>query len=297
MYAPKHANRGSGTAAVIAPSPSQPTIIDDGGMNTEAYARIEENPFFRTGTRPLSTFSIDVDSASYANTRSFLTGGSLPPKDAVRVEELINYFAYDYPSPTDGKPFSITTEVGPSPWHDGFKVVRIGLQAPAIADADVPARNLTFLLDVSGSMSDPNKLPLLKQAMGLLVETLRPQDRVAIVVYAGSEGLALPPTEGSDKATIRAALADLTAGGSTNGAAGIQLAYQLAQKTFIEGGINRVILCTDGDFNVGVTSEGDLTRLIEEKREAGVFLTVLGFGFGNLKDSTMEKLADKGNGN
>jgi Ca-activated chloride channel family protein len=288
----------------ISPSPiagapmQQPLAVEqDPAMNTEAYARIDENPFLRTDQKPLSTFSSDVDTASYANIRRFLRDGSLPPKDAVRVEEMINYFRYDYPAPPKGQPFSITTEVGPSPFNTKFQLVRIGLQAPEINDDKVPARNLVFLLDVSGSMMAPNKLPLVKRAMDLLVENMRDNDRVAIAVYAGASGMALPSTSGKDKDTIRQAIASLEAGGSTNGAAGIKLAYDVAQKHFIKGGINRVILATDGDFNVGTTSEGDLTRLIEEKREHGVFLSVLGFGMGNLKDSTMEKLADRGNGN
>ncbi|HVV86878.1 MAG TPA: von Willebrand factor type A domain-containing protein [Kofleriaceae bacterium] len=284
----------------IATGAVAPVAVGPGGEqegNTEAYERLEDNPFHHVEQAPLSTFSIDVDTASYANTRRFLHEGQLPPPDAVRVEELLNYFRYAYPAPKGKQPFTVTTEVGPSPWHAGFEVVRVGLQSAPIADADVPARNLVFLLDVSGSMSDANKLPLLRQAMNLLVDQLRPQDRVSIVVYAGAEGLALPTTGGGDKETIRAALAGLEAGGSTNGGAGIELAYKLAQASFIRGGINRVVLCTDGDFNVGVTSEGDLTRLIEDKREHGVYLTVLGFGMGNVKDSTMEALADKGNGN
>ena len=266
-------------------------------MNTEAYSRIDENPFLQTQQKPLSTFSADVDTASYSNTRRFLHDGTLPPKDAVRIEEMLNYFHYALPAPPKDQPFSITAEVGPSPWNPMYRLVRLGLQTAPIDDAKVPPRNLTFLIDVSGSMFSPNKLPLLKRALGLLVETLRPQDKVAMVVYAGTTGLVLPPTSGNEKSAIRDALAALEAGGSTNGAAGIQLAYETAQKNFIKGGINRVILCTDGDWNVGVTSEGDLTRLIEDKREHGVFLTVLGFGMGNLKDSTMEKLADRGNGN
>ena len=287
--------------AIVSPAyrrtPQAMVIEQDPVMNTEAYARIDDNPFFRTATAPLSTFSVDVDTASYANLRRFLRDGKLPPKDAVRIEEMINYFRYDYPAPDKGEPFSITTEIGPSPWNARYQLVRIGLKAPAIADAQVPARNLVFLLDVSGSMMPANKLPLLKQAMGLLVDTLRPEDKVSIVTYAGNTGVVLAPTSGKDKDTIRMAIAQLQPDGSTNGAAGIQLAYDQATKAFLKHGINRVILCTDGDFNVGLTNEGDLTRLIEQERERGVFLTVLGFGMGNLKDATMEKLADRGNGN
>jgi Ca-activated chloride channel homolog len=282
---------GSGRVRLAEP------LEQDPAMNTEAYARADDNPFFRTKTAPLSTFSVDVDTASYANLRRFLRERSLPPRDAVRIEELINYFHYDYPAPDKGEPFSITTEIGPSPWNARHQLVRIGLKAPAIDDRQVPARNLVFLLDVSGSMMPPNKLPLLKRAMGLLVDTLRPEDKVSIVTYAGSTGVVLPPTSGASKDAIRVAIARLDSGGSTNGAAGIQLAYDQATAAFLKKGINRVILCTDGDFNVGLTSEGELTRLIERERERGVFLTVLGFGMGNLKDATMEKLADRGNGN
>lgn len=293
----KHRMVQPSLAVAAQPSPSAMAMEQDPVMNTEAYARIDENPFFRTETAPLSTFSVDVDTASYANIRRFLRDGKLPPKDAVRIEEMINYFRYDYPAPDKGDPFSITTELGPSPWNARYQLVRIGLKAPVIDDAKVPARNLVFLLDVSGSMMPANKLPLLKQAMGLLVDTLRPEDKVSIVTYAGNTGVALPPTSGNDKAAIRMAIARLESEGSTNGAAGIQLAYDQATKAFLKKGINRVILCTDGDFNVGITNEGDLTRLIERERERGVFLTVLGFGMGNLKDATMEKLADRGNGN
>ena len=268
---------------------------DVGGV--EQYDRIDENPFHTVATAPLSTFSSDVDTASYSNVRRFLHEGQRPPKDAVRIEELINYFHYDYPAPANGDPLSITTEVGPSPWNPTFKLVRIGLHAPEIDDAHVPPRNLVFLIDTSGSMEEPNKLPLLVQSMGLIVDHLRPQDRVSIVSYAGSAGTVLAPTPGTKKGAIRDALGTLEAGGSTNGAGGIVAAYKLARESFVQGGINRVILCTDGDWNVGVTDQGSLTRLIEGERDHGVFLTVLGFGMGNLKDSTMEKLADRGNGN
>jgi Ca-activated chloride channel homolog len=271
----------------------------DGGprMNTEAYHRIDDNAFMAVADSPLSTFSVDVDTASYANVRRFLRQGQLPPKDAVRIEELINYFRFDYPAPESDAPFAVSTSVAECPWKRDHKLVLVGLQARRIAEDQVPPRNLVFLLDVSGSMAPANKLPLLKEAMGLLLDQLTERDRVAIVVYAGASGLVLPPTPGDRKGEIRAALADLMAGGSTAGAAGIQLAYQVARESFIEGGVNRVILATDGDFNVGVSSEGELSRLIEAKRKTGVSLSVLGFGEGNLKDSTMEMLADKGNGN
>jgi Ca-activated chloride channel homolog len=266
-------------------------------FNTEAYDRIRDNPFLDVAQSPLSTFSIDVDTASYANVRRFLAMGQLPPKDAVRIEELINYFRFDYPQPSGKEPFSVTTEAAACPWASDHELVLVGLQGRTIDEASVPPRNLTFLIDVSGSMDEPRKLPLLKASMGLLVDRLRPQDRVAIVVYAGASGLALPPTTGDHKQKIREALSSLQPGGCTAGGAGIQLAYTIAEKSFVKDGINRVILATDGDFNVGVTNQGDLVRLIEEKRKTGVFLSVLGFGEGNLKDSTMEKLADAGNGN
>jgi Ca-activated chloride channel family protein len=265
--------------------------------NNEAYAAIVENPFQRVADEPLSTFSIDVDTASYANIRRFLNAGALPPANAVRIEEMINYFRFEYPQPKTDVPFSITTEHVESPWNPKHRLVLVGLQGREMAEADVPPRNLVFLLDVSGSMQPPERLPLIRNGMRMLVDTLRPRDRVAIVVYAGHSGLVLPSTTGDQKATIHEAIARLEAGGSTNGAAGITLAYQVAREQFVKGGVNRVILATDGDFNVGVTSHDELTRLIERERESGIFLSVLGVGTGNLKDSRMEMLADKGNGN
>lgn len=265
--------------------------------NTEAYDRIDENPFRRVAVDPLSTFSIDVDTASYANVRRYLNAGTLPPPDAVRIEELINYFRFDYAQPAKDVPFAVTTELAVCPWNTKHRLALVGLQSRALDLDKVPARNLVFLLDVSGSMSSPDKLPLVRTAMRMLVDTLTGRDTIAIVVYAGASGVVLPPTSGAHKETIHAAIARLEAGGSTNGAAGITLAYQVAQANFVKGGINRVILATDGDFNVGVTNQGDLTRLIEEKRSGGIFLSVLGVGTGNVKDSTMEKLADRGNGN
>lgn len=264
---------------------------------SESYDNIVENDWFVAADKPLSTFSVDVDAASYSNVRRFLTGGQLPPADAVRIEELINYFDYDYPDPHGAHPFSITTEVADCPWNRGHKLVHIGLQGKRMDIEELPPANLVFLIDVSGSMNEPDKLPLLKSSFRLLVDQLRAQDRVAIVVYAGAAGLVLPSTPGSHRDAILCAIDRLEAGGSTAGAAGIQLAYQVAQENLLDGGNNRVILATDGDFNVGVSSDGELTRLIEDKRQSGIFLTVLGFGQGNLKDSRMEKLADKGNGN
>ncbi|HKC48391.1 MAG TPA: von Willebrand factor type A domain-containing protein [Gemmatimonadales bacterium] len=265
--------------------------------NTEEYGHKDENQFLAVSAHPLSTFSIDVDRASYSNVRRFLLGGQAPPVDAVRLEELVNYFPYDYAEPTGDDPVAIHTELGAAPWKQGHQLLRIGLQAKRVAVAGLPASNLVFLIDVSGSMDEPNKLPLVQSALTMLVNTLRPQDRVAIVVYAGSAGLVLPSTPGDQKSRILAAIDSLEAGGSTAGGAGIKRAYDEAVANFIRGGNNRVILATDGDFNVGVSSDGELIRLIEDRRKTGVFLTVLGFGMGNLKDSKMEQLADHGNGN
>jgi Ca-activated chloride channel family protein len=266
-------------------------------FNTESYAHIQENDFRLVSASPLSTFSIDVDRASYANIRRFIQSGERPPVDAVRIEEMINYFPYDWGRVTGDHPFSVTTEVWEAPWQGEHRLVRIGLHAESIDTEDMPASNLVFLLDVSGSMMPHNKLPLLKKAFALLVEQLRPEDRVAIVVYAGAAGLVLPSASGDEKAEILAALDDLQAGGSTAGGAGLKLAYDVARKHHIDGGNNRVILATDGDFNVGASSDAEMVRLIEKERESGTFLTVLGFGTGNLKDSKMEQIADHGNGN
>jgi Ca-activated chloride channel family protein len=267
-------------------------------FNTEAYDRIYENPFLLARDNPLSTFSIDVDTASYANTRRFLKqSGRLPPRDAVRIEELINYFTYDYQPPGEDMPFSAHVEIAPCPWNPEHKLARIGLKGQVIEEDERPEANLVFLLDVSGSMDQPNKLPLLKTAMRMLVQNLTDRDRVAIVVYASASGVVLPPTSCETKEPILAALERLKAGGSTAGSEGIQLAYNVVQQYYSPDSVNRVILCTDGDFNVGITDQGELVRLIEDKARSGVFLSVLGFGMGNYKDSTMEKLADKGNGN
>ena len=265
--------------------------------NTEGYDVIAENPFLTTASAPRSTFSIDVDHASYSNVRRFLRQGQRPPRDAVRLEELINYFPYDLPAPRGQDPVSITTEVSSAPWNPTHRLVRIGLRGRPIDVDSLPPNNLVFLIDVSGSMESEDKLPLLKSAFRLLVNELRPQDRVALVVYAGNAGVVLPPTAGSQKDSILDAIERLEAGGSTAGGAGIRLAYDVAKQHFMPNGNNRVILATDGDFNVGVSSDAELVQLIEERREQGTFLTVLGFGTGNVKDSKMEKLADKGNGN
>jgi Ca-activated chloride channel family protein len=264
---------------------------------TESYSSIAENPFRRVTADPVSTFSVDTDTASYANVRRFLHEGRLPPKDAVRIEELVNYFRFDYAPPKDEAPFSITTELSEAPWNTKHRLALIGLQGRALPERDIARRNLVFLLDVSGSMASPDKLPLIRSAMRMLVDVLRPMDRVAMVVYAGSAGLALPSTPGDRKTEIHDAIARQEAAGSTNGASGLRLAYQVARENFVSRGINRVILATDGDFNVGVTSNDELLRVIEEERKTGVFLSVLGVGTGNLKDGRMEMLADKGNGN
>ena len=266
-------------------------------FNTEEYSRVYENDFKAALDNPLSTFSIDVDTASYSNVRRFLTNNQLPPHDAVRIEEFINYFNYDYPQPTDEHPFSISSELSQCPWKKDHYLVHIGLKGKELTQQETPNSNLVFLLDVSGSMNQSNKLPLLKSSLRLLINQLTSNDSIAIVVYAGAAGLVLPATPASHKGEILDALDSLSAGGSTAGSAGINLAYDVALDNFIKGGNNRVILATDGDFNVGPSSESELTRLIEEKREQGVFLTVLGFGMGNYKDSRMEQLADKGNGN
>ncbi|WP_456313353.1 YfbK domain-containing protein [Pseudomonas shirazensis] len=265
--------------------------------NDEDYNVFVENAFESPKTAPLSTFSIDVDNASYTNVRRFINNGQEVPKDAVRVEEMVNFFKYNYPQPKDQHPFSINTEVSYSPWNAKNQILRIGLQGKNIPTDDLPSSNLVFLIDVSGSMSETNKLPLLQQSLKILVNELRQKDKVSIVVYAGAAGLVLTPTSGDEKKTIIDALDKLQAGGSTAGGEGIELAYKIAAENFIKGGNNRVILATDGDFNVGSSSDSDMEKLIEQKRKTGVFLTCLGYGMGNYKDSKMETLADKGNGN
>ncbi|MBL7699166.1 MAG: VWA domain-containing protein [Chitinophagaceae bacterium] len=273
------------------------TTTADQEFNTEDYDHIEENRFKEVSADPLSTFSIDVDGASYSNARRFLNNNQLPPAGAVRVEEFINYFHYDYPQPKGEAPFSINTEIANCPWSAKNKLVMIGLQGKKIPVEKLPASNLVFLIDVSGSMQDENKLPLVKSSLKLLIEQLREQDRVSIVVYAGSAGLVLPSTSGSNKREIRDAIERLEAGGSTAGGEGIRLAYKTAKQNFVEDGNNRVILCTDGDFNVGVSSDAELVKIVEQERQSGVYLTVLGYGMGNYKDNKMQQLADKGNGN
>ena len=270
---------------------------EDKDFNTEDYDHITENGFHKVTDDPLSTFSIDVDAASYSNVRRFLNSGQLPPAGAVRTEELINYFKYNYPQPTDKHPFSITTEMSACPWNNDHKLVMIGLQGKNIPVENLPASNLVFLIDVSGSMMGENRLGLVKASLKMLTDQLREKDNISIVVYAGNAGLVLPTTSGSDKIKIKTAIDALEAGGSTAGGAGIQLAYKTAKDNFMKAGNNRVILCTDGDFNVGASSDDDLVRMIEKERESGVYLTVLGYGMGNYKDNKMQQLADKGNGN
>jgi len=290
-YSPK-ASANAPAAAV------QQTAYPSTDFNTEEYKRIVDNPFLKAMDNPVSTFSIDVDTASYANLRRFLMESrELPPRDAVRIEEMINYFTYDYPAPTGEHPVASTFAMAPAPWAQDHWLLRVALKARDIETASLPASNLVFLLDTSGSMEAENKLPLLKASLKIMVEHLRPQDRVSIVAYAGSTGLILDSTPGSKKEAIIAAFERLQANGSTAGGAGLKLAYEVAKRNFITGGNNRVILCTDGDFNVGVSSTSELERMIEEKRKDNIYLTVIGLGTGNIKDSRMESLADKGNGN
>jgi len=285
---------GAAAGAMPAPFPGTPP-----GWNRESYAHISENAFQAVTGNPLSTFSIDVDRASYSNVRRFLLDGVRPPVDAVRIEELVNYFPYEYARPARGSehPFAVATEVGPAPWKPEHRLLRISLASAVVETEHLPPNNLVFLLDVSGSMYSPDKLPLVKRSLRLLVDELRPEDRVAIVVYAGAAGLVLPSTPASHRSRILGAIEELEAGGSTAGGAGLRLAYEVARENHIEGGNNRVILATDGDFNVGQSSDSEMIRLVERMRDQGTFLTVLGFGTGNLQDAKMEQIADHGNGN
>jgi Ca-activated chloride channel family protein len=294
---PKYRSAGTAQAAPLAYGSKQSFTRFNNNFNTEGYAPVSENGYKSVKNSPLSTFSIDVDNASYSNIRRFINMGQLPPADAVRIEEMINYFKYDYPEPRGDHPFSVYTELAVCPWNSKHHILQVGLRGKSIDKSSLPPSNLVFLLDVSGSMNAPNKLPLLKSAFGLLVNELRPQDRVAIVVYAGAAGLVLESTPGNKKEAIMRAIDYLEAGGSTAGGAGLRLAYAEAEKNFVKGGNNRIILATDGDFNVGESSNGEMERLVEAKRELGVFITVLGFGMGNVKDDKMEIIADKGNGN
>ncbi|MCB9304400.1 MAG: von Willebrand factor type A domain-containing protein [Lewinellaceae bacterium] len=294
---------GNKRMAMSAPAPAMQGVIPQNygdvqeNWNTEDYDAINENRFYEVTKEPLSTFSIDVDAASYSNMRRFLKNGQQPPKDAIRIEEMVNYFTYDYPEPSGEHPFEVITEISDCPWQPNNKLLHIGLQGKHIPMDDLPASNLVFLIDVSGSMDQANKLPLLQSSFKLLTDQLREQDKVSIVVYAGAAGMVLEPTSGANKPKIKDAIDKLRAGGSTAGGAGIQLAYKTARENFVKGGNNRVILATDGDFNVGASSDAEMVRLVEQERESGVFLTVLGFGMGNYKDNKMQKLADSGNGN
>jgi Ca-activated chloride channel family protein len=305
----QHRKNGPGAAAPSAlakmrTSSSPGMVLQDGArwrynhhFNTESYGYFTDNPFQKVKDAPLSTFSIDVDAASYSNIRRIINSGQLPPAGAVRIEEMINYFHYNYPQPNGDAPFAVHTELAGCPWNPQHRLLMVGLQGKKIPYENLPASNLVFLVDVSGSMMQPGKLPLVQSSLKLLTEQLRPQDRVALVAYAGNAGLVLPSTEGSEKQKIKDAIDALEAGGSTAGGAGIQLAYKIARQQLVKNGNNRVILCTDGDFNVGASSEDELVRLIEQEKESGVYLTVLGYGSGNYQDSKMQQLADKGNGN
>ena len=286
------------TAVPIAPPPA-PSVVPQAldAASTAQYQAFADHTFIDTRSERTTTFAIDVDHAAYSNVRRFLTAGLVPPPDAVRVEEMLNYFTYSYPQPTGPDPFSITTEVASCPWNADHRLLRIGIQGRNLEEWRMAPNNLVFLIDVSGSMQPPARLPLIKTAFRMLVDKLRAEDRVAIVVYAGAAGLVLPSTSGADKSAIVASLDNLQAGGSTAGAAGIQLAYDVAKQNFIAGGNNRVILATDGDFNVGMTSHDDLLKLIEQKREDGIYLTTIGVGDDNYNDAMMELLADHGNGN
>jgi Ca-activated chloride channel homolog len=279
---------------VMAPSKEKIELKES---NTEEYDMINENPFLSALQNPLSTFSIDVDKAAYSNIRRFLDGNELPPKDAVRIEEMINYFSYNYPQPTDKHPFSINTETAVCPWNKEHLLLHIGLQGKKLDYEHLKPSNLVFLLDVSGSMEDENKLPLVKKSMEIMVKNLQPTDQVSIAVYAGAAGIILTPTPVSEKDKILDALNSLNAGGSTAGGEGIELAYDIALKNLFKNGNNRVVLCTDGDFNVGTSSTSELVRIIQEKRKQGIYLTICGFGMGNYKDGRLEQISNAGNGN
>jgi Ca-activated chloride channel family protein len=288
MISPPHPAPGVPASAFYPPRP-----VPQSG---ESYRGSDENPYLRPQDAPLSTFGIDVDSASYSNVRRFLADGTLPPRDAVRVEELVNYFRYNYPEPTDGTPFKVAADAQPCPWNLKHSLVRIGLKAREVDTSKRPPANLVFLIDVSGSMADENKLPLLKRGMKLLAESVREDDQISIVTYAGTAGVALENGTGKEKTRIISVIESLQSGGSTNGEGGITLAYDLARRHFIKNGINRVLLSTDGDFNVGVSNTDLLVKMMQDEAKSGVFLSVLGFGEGNLQDNRLESLADKGNG-
>jgi Ca-activated chloride channel homolog len=282
---------------MTAPAPaSAARIAPAQPPSTERYGQITDNPVKLVAEAPVSTFSIDVDTGSYSNVRRMLNAGELPPTDAVRVEELINYFPYDYALPTNKRPFAVHAELAPTPWNPDRVLLRIGIKGQDVAKQNLPPANLVFLVDVSGSMESQDKLPLLKSSLKLLVDELRGQDRISLVTYASGTQVVLPPTSGAQKATIKAAIDALRAGGSTAGASGLQLAYSAAQQSFIEGGINRILLATDGDFNVGVSDDRQLKSMVEEKRKSGISLSTLGFGTGNYNERMMEQIADAGDG-
>jgi len=294
----EHAAAGrSAIASNVSVARPAPRPQPSAGATTDDYARVDENSYKTSQEQAFSTFSIDVDTASYSNARRFLMSGHVPPANAVRIEEFINYFSYDYADPTEDVPFAVHSETTTAPWNPGHELLRIGVQGKRMDNSELPQRNLVFLIDVSGSMSNADKLPLLREGFKMLTQTLGEEDYVSIVVYAGAAGAVLLPTSGANQDTIMGALDKLQSGGSTNGGQGIQLAYKLAEQNFDPKAINRVILASDGDFNVGMTNKGALIKLVEEKRKSGVYLSVLGFGRGNLKDATMEQIADKGNGN
>lgn len=278
----------------LMPAP-MPMPVPDQPSN-ERYGQISDNPIHRVAEAPVSTFSVDVDTGSYSNVRRLLNGGALPPADAVRVEELINYFPYDYALPRDGRPFAVHTALAPAPWNAQRVLLRVAIKGQDVAKQNLPPANLVFLVDVSGSMESADKLPLLRSSLKLLVDQMRPVDRISLVTYAGSTQVVLPPTSGADKATIKAAIDGLRAGGGTAGASGIELAYRAAQQSFIDGGINRILLATDGDFNVGVSDTEQLKKMVEAKRRTGISLSTLGFGTGNYNEQLMEQIADVGDG-
>ncbi len=289
---------GGGANMAFKPAAPREAVgaADPNKAQVEAYGTIVENPFRSPAVAPLSTFSADVNTASYSNVRRFITQGKLPPRDAVFLAEMVNYFPYRYPEPAGDNPVSLTLDIAPCPWQPDHKLARIGVKARTLAPNETPSRNLVFLIDVSGSMSGENRLPLVQKSLELLVNQLTAEDRVSIVTYAGDAGLKLPPTPGDQRGRILGVVRSLTTGGGTNGSGGIKLAYETARRGFIDGGANRIILCTDGDFNLGQTSESDLVQLVERERASRVFLTVLGYGMGNLKNSNLEQLANHGNG-
>ncbi|MCK4833826.1 MAG: VWA domain-containing protein, partial [Gammaproteobacteria bacterium] len=294
----KHAERMISPMAAYTAQPLHSIRAPSEPLNRENYDHFDDNQIKLVAEAPVSTFSIDVDTGSYSNVRRMINAGNLPREDAVRVEELINYFSYEYPLPENSEiPFSVTTEIGVTPWNPDTRLLHVGIKGYDLAEKELPASNLVFLVDVSGSMNSPDKLGLLKSALKLLTKQMRSEDRISIVVYAGASGVVLEPVAGNQTAKIAQALDSLSAGGSTNGAAGIRSAYQLAEQAFIKGGINRILLATDGDFNVGTVNFEALKDLVEEKRKTGISLTTLGFGTGNYNDHLMEQLADAGNGN